>query len=103
MRQYASLHAATRASKDERGAVTSPSLLQIARDDPAAIRAELLAGLTAPTATIAPKYLYDALGSRLFAAITELPEYYPTRTEAAIFAEHAGQHGRGARPGGDAG
>ncbi|MDO8769857.1 MAG: L-histidine N(alpha)-methyltransferase [Burkholderiaceae bacterium] len=29
--------------------------------------------------------MYDALGSRLFEAITELPEYYPTRTEAAIF------------------
>ncbi|MBI5898480.1 MAG: L-histidine N(alpha)-methyltransferase [Rhodocyclales bacterium] len=63
----------------------SPRLIQIARDDPQAVRAELLAGLVAPTATIAPKYLYDALGSRLFAAITELPEYYPTRTEAAIF------------------
>ena len=67
----------------------TPRLIQIAHDDPAAIRAELLAGLTAPTATIAPKYLYDALGSRLFAAITELPEYYLTRTEAAIFAEQA--------------
>ncbi len=65
--------------------MSGPRLLQIAHDDPAAIRAELLAGLLAPTATIAPKYLYDALGSRLFAAITELPEYYPTRTEAAIF------------------
>ena len=65
--------------------MNTPRLLQIAHDDPAAIRAELLAGLLAPTATIAPKYLYDALGSRLFAAITELPEYYPTRTEAAIF------------------
>lgn len=64
----------------------APRLLQIAHDDPAAIRAGLLAGLRAATATIAPKYLYDALGSRLFAAITELPEYYPTRTEAAIFA-----------------
>lgn len=63
-----------------------PRLLQIAHADAAAIRAELLAGLLAPTATIAPKYLYDALGSRLFAAITELPEYYPTRTEAAILA-----------------
>jgi uncharacterized SAM-dependent methyltransferase len=52
----------------------TPRLIQIAHDDPAAIRAELLAGLSAPTATIAPKYLYDALGSRLFAAITELPE-----------------------------
>jgi L-histidine Nalpha-methyltransferase len=29
--------------------------------------------------------LYDALGSRLFEAITELPEYYPTRVEASIF------------------
>ncbi len=36
-----------------------------------------------------PKYLYDALGARLFAAITELPEYYPTRTEATIFARQA--------------
>jgi dimethylhistidine N-methyltransferase len=67
--------------------VKTPRLLQISRNDPQAIRAELLAGLTAPTAKIAPKYLYDALGSRLFAAITELPEYYPTRTEAAIFTE----------------
>jgi dimethylhistidine N-methyltransferase len=65
----------------------TPLLMQIARTDAAAIRAELLAGLTAPTATVSPKYLYDTLGSRLFSAITELPEYYPTRTEAAIFAE----------------
>ncbi|MBI5109838.1 MAG: L-histidine N(alpha)-methyltransferase [Rhodocyclales bacterium] len=63
----------------------SPRLIQIAHEDPQAVRNELLAGLLAPTATIAPKYLYDALGSRLFSAITELPEYYPTRTEAAIF------------------
>ena len=33
-----------------------------------------------------PKFFYDRLGSHLFEAITELPEYYPTRTEAAIFA-----------------
>ena len=46
------------------------------------------AALLAARATIAPKYFYDALGSRLFEAITELAEYYPTRTEAAIFAEH---------------
>ncbi len=65
--------------------MNSPRLIQIAHEDPPAIRSELLAGLMAPTAAIAPKYLYDALGSRLFSAITELPEYYPTRTEAAIF------------------
>jgi dimethylhistidine N-methyltransferase len=66
----------------------SPRLLQFAREDRLAIRAELLAGLTAPKAFISPKYLYDALGSRLFSAITELPEYYPTRTEAAIFSRN---------------
>ncbi len=66
----------------------TPRLIQIAPDEPQALRAELLAGLMAPTATIAPKYLYDALGSRLFAAIVELPEYYPTRIETAIFARH---------------
>jgi uncharacterized SAM-dependent methyltransferase len=39
--------------------------------------------LGARQATISPKFLYDALGSKLFEAICELPEYYPTRTEAA--------------------
>lgn len=72
----------------------TPQLIQIHHADPAAIRAELIAGLSAPVATIAPKYLYDALGARLFAAITELPEYYPTRTEAAIFAAHADEMAR---------
>lgn len=57
------------------------------RDD-GAIRAELVAGLLAEHATVHPKFLYDALGSKLFEAICELPEYYPTRTEAAIFARH---------------
>jgi len=33
-------------------------------------------------------YLYDEVGSRLFDVITVIPEYYPTRTEAAIFKEH---------------
>ncbi len=51
--------------------------------------AELSAGLLASAATIAPKYFYDALGSRLFDAITELPEYYPTRSEAQILRARA--------------
>ena len=67
----------------------SPSFVQLHQDDHAAVRAELAAGLQASAAFTHPKYLYDALGSRLFEAITELPEYYPTRTEAAIFARHA--------------
>lgn len=49
------------------------------------IRTELQAGLLAQSAFTSPKYLYDALGSHLFEAICLLPEYYPTRTESAIF------------------
>lgn len=52
------------------------------------IRAELSAGLLSESAFALPKYFYDALGSRLFAAICELPEYYLARTEAAIFEKH---------------
>ena len=68
--------------------MNSPKFVQLHHEDRAAVRAELMSGLLAPVAHIAPKYLYDALGSRLFDAITELPEYYPTRTEAAIFRQH---------------
>lgn len=45
---------------------------------------EIRRDLAAPRARIAPKYFYDPLGSMLFAAICETPEYYPTRTEAGI-------------------
>ena len=72
----------------EPGARRTPQFTQVWREDHAATRAELLRGLTAPVAFASPKFLYDALGSRLFEAITELPEYYPTRTEAAIFKAH---------------
>jgi L-histidine Nalpha-methyltransferase len=65
-----------------------PRFVQLHHEDQAALRAELAAGLLACPAAIAPKYLYDPLGSRLFDAITELREYYPTRTEAAILARH---------------
>jgi len=54
----------------------------------AAEHAALAAGLQVPAAAIPPRYFYDALGCALFGAICELPEYYPTRTERAIFADH---------------
>jgi len=50
---------------------------------------DVLAGLSRIQKSIPPKYLYDAEGSRLFDAICDLPEYYPTRTETAILAGHA--------------
>jgi L-histidine Nalpha-methyltransferase len=56
--------------------------------NPAVERAEIQAGLLRNPASASPKYFYDRLGSHLFEAITELPEYYPTRTEADIFATH---------------
>lgn len=52
-------------------------------------RAELTEGLCARQAYVSPKYLYDELGSLLFAAITRLPEYYPTNTESDIMHRHA--------------
>jgi dimethylhistidine N-methyltransferase len=65
----------------------------------AAVLAELDAGLRADIACISPKFLYDALGSRLFEAICELPEYYPTRTEASIFARYGHEMARAIGPG----
>ncbi|HMP11688.1 MAG TPA: L-histidine N(alpha)-methyltransferase [Hydrogenophaga sp.] len=69
----------------ERSVWPSPHFVQEHRQDMVAVCAELVTGLTSSPARLAPKYFYDALGSRLFDAITELDEYYPTRTEAAIF------------------
>jgi dimethylhistidine N-methyltransferase len=60
---------------------------------------ELHTGLQAPAAWISPKYLYDALGSKLFEAICELPEYYPTRTEASIFERYGAEIARSAGTG----
>lgn len=73
-------------------AAIAPAPASAAIDDE--IRRELTQGLLAPQAMVAPKYFYDALGSRLFTAITQLPEYYPTRLEAAILTEHADAIGR---------
>lgn len=46
-------------------------------------------GLAAHPRSLPAAWLYDAEGSRLFDAITRLPEYYPTRAERAILLEHA--------------
>lgn len=51
---------------------------------------DLLAGLSATPKRLPPKYFYDPAGSRLFEEITELPEYYPTRTERGILKDRAG-------------
>ena len=45
---------------------------------------DVIYGLTQPQKSLPPRYFYDDKGSQLFEQICELPEYYPTRTEAAI-------------------
>ena len=63
--------------------------VQLHTVDAPAERAAALRALAAKPASASPKHFYDSLGSRLFEAITELPEYYPTRVEASIFEAHA--------------
>jgi L-histidine Nalpha-methyltransferase len=46
--------------------------------------AELKAGFGEQPKVLPPKFFYDEIGSSLFEEITELPEYYPTRTERAL-------------------
>ena len=56
----------------------------------AELRADVAAGLTADQKWLPPKWFYDADGSELFEKITQLPEYYPTRSEREVLAAHAG-------------
>jgi L-histidine N-alpha-methyltransferase len=53
------------------------------------IAVEVFTGLTGEPKTLSPWLFYDEAGSQLFEEITELPEYYVTRTERQILAEHA--------------
>jgi len=71
-----------------------PIFIQRYIADSQALREEIVAGLTRARATLSPKHFYDRLGSQLFTAITELPEYYPTRTEAGILAAHGAEIAR---------
>ncbi|MEU8752684.1 L-histidine N(alpha)-methyltransferase [Streptomyces chartreusis] len=57
----------------------------------AALRADVLKGLTGTPKTLPPKWFYDAQGSELFEKITELPEYYPTRAEREILVDRAAE------------
>lgn len=75
-------------------AAAEPRLLRQTLRAPALEATDLLAGLVASSATSDPKFFYDAQGCALFDAICQLEEYYPTRTEAAIFAQHRAEIAR---------
>jgi dimethylhistidine N-methyltransferase len=55
---------------------------------------DVMRGLGQRPAAIPPKYFYDSEGSKLFDAITKLPEYYPTRTEIGILTSNAAEIAR---------
>ena len=67
-------------------AADAPAPLVRASDEgeTARFRRDLIAGLSRSPKVASPKWFYDAEGSHLFEAITRLPEYYPTRQEAAL-------------------
>jgi dimethylhistidine N-methyltransferase len=59
----------------------------------------VLDGLSQSAKRLPCRFFYDALGSELFEQITELPEYYPTRTEADILDAHAAKIAAATVPG----
>lgn len=54
-------------------------------------RADVLLGLGLEPKRLAPKYFYDRVGSELFDAICDLPEYYVTRAETSIMRAHVNE------------
>ena len=79
-------------------APAAPKFIAQEPQPPSAEQVELREGLLARHAHIDPKFLYDALGSALFTAITQLPEYYPTRCESEIFQRHGADIARHVGP-----
>ena len=69
-------------------AVVAPRFIDLA-PDLAGVRDVVHDGLSRSPKELPAWLFYDAAGSRLFERICEQPEYYPTRTEAAIFEAHA--------------
>jgi len=78
----------------DRGGATLTIDVHIEPDDfDRALRIDASRGLTSNPKELPPKWFYDHRGSQLFDQITRLPEYYPTRLEAAVLSVH-----REARP-----
>ena len=72
--------------------IQDPPILDL-EPDQGDLLAEVVDGLSKPqhARTLPCKFFYDEAGSRLFDQITELPEYYQTRTELAILQGCAGE------------
>ncbi|MCA1661206.1 MAG: L-histidine N(alpha)-methyltransferase, partial [Novosphingobium sp.] len=64
-----------------------------------AFREDVLNGLAQRQKAVPARWFYDEAGSRLFEAITTLPEYYPTRVEAEILERHGVEFAAAIGPG----
>jgi dimethylhistidine N-methyltransferase len=81
-------------------ALARPALRpEAARSVATGFGADVIEGLAATPKRLPAKYFYDEAGSRLFERITELPEYYPTRTELRILESSAASIARLVDPG----
>ena len=65
--------------------------VRVTNGDASSLLEDARAGLANVPKSIPPKYFYDERGSKLFAAICDLPEYYLTRTEQALLDERAAE------------
>jgi len=65
-------------------AAASRFVLRRIATDESSFASDVRAGLTAVRKSIPPRYFYDNVGSALFEAICELPEYYVSRAETEI-------------------
>lgn len=71
-------------------AIETPSTGSSDAADPA-FRSDVLTCFRSTRRAIPARWLYDLAGSELFEAITDLPEYYPTRTETALLERYCGE------------
>jgi len=86
-------------ASETRGDASSGTSSVIAVETRCDFAEALIAGLSARQKFIPCRFFYDAAGSALFERITELPEYYPTRTETGILRAHAADMAALAAPG----
>ena len=70
---------------DHRLRISSPVAVQ------PRFREDVAAGLSAAQKSLPPRYFYDQYGSALFEQICAQPEYYLTRTEAALMEQRASE------------
>jgi dimethylhistidine N-methyltransferase len=85
------LHSISSVAPPQASTAQRPTITNVLKLDSKAELDALAKSLIAPAASIPPKYFYDEIGSVLYNAIVLTDEYYPTRTEAAIFEQYRGE------------